>query len=96
MIYREYKFAVGQDITVANAEGDLHWLRKAAAKELVGIKAKIMTRVRINTDYPTYEYRYTLRIPGFINWYFHEYNLEAFEVGFDAEDIIKNAFNLSG
>ncbi len=88
----DFKFEIGQDVIVVNLNGSLH-MGVLNLGEYIGTKAKIITRVRYND---TYGRRYTLSIPALNYWNFHEFNLEAVEKGFDAEDIISKAFDLGG
>ncbi len=87
-----YKFEIGQDVIVVNIDGRLRGTRFGGLRKLIGTEAKITDRV-IDTILVD-ACRYTLNIPCFLTWWFSEGNLEAVETGFDAESIIRSAFDL--
>ncbi len=90
-IDNNFKFEIGETILIANTEGFLHGSRRRTIEKFIGANATVIQRGS-NGDC---ENQYLLNIMS-NGWWFHEFNLEDAEKGFDAEDIIKKAFDLGG
>ncbi len=86
----EYKFKIGETVLIVNTDGPTNRHYSGIGKyigthaEVIGLREGLSNVKR---------YRLNITSNG---WYFYEFNLEAIDKGFDAEDIIKKAFNLGG